>query len=102
MASDIPSNVLTLSDFFAAAERRSDCWAKLSVVGRAWAAAATRGQPTEALAAEAAQLMAEIEPLEEFWAYPGLRLMNLLREQLASGDAGPFARLVAEIGAGPS
>jgi arginine decarboxylase len=99
MASDIPSNVLTLSDFFAAAERRSDCWAKLSVVGRAWAAAATRGQPTEALAAEAAQLMAEIEPLEEFWAYPGLRLMNLLREQLASGDAGPFARLVAEIGA---
>ena len=57
-----PSSTLTLSDFFAASDRRSDCWAKLSVAARAWAAAAGRGQPTEALVAEVAASMSEIAP----------------------------------------
>ncbi|HXX11557.1 MAG TPA: decarboxylase [Burkholderiales bacterium] len=90
---------LNLSDLFAAAERRSDVWAKLSVVGRAWIAAAGRGQPSDALAAEAATLLGEVAPLEEFWAYPGLRLMHALREHLTSGDGSAFARLAGEINA---
>jgi arginine decarboxylase len=88
---------LNLSDLFAAAEWRSDVWAKLSVAGRAWAAAAARGQPSDALAAEAATLLGEVAPSEEFWAYPGLRLMQALREHLTSGDGSAFARLAGEI-----
>jgi arginine/lysine/ornithine decarboxylase len=90
---------LTLSDLFAATERRDDVWAKLTVVGRAWSAAASRGQSTEALAAQAATLMSEIAVLEEFWAYPGMRLMNALRERLAGGDGSAMARLAGEISA---
>jgi arginine decarboxylase len=99
MQADEPTRPLTLSDFFAAAEARGDCWAKLSVVGRAWGAAAERSQPTESLAVEAATLLGELAPLEEFWAYPGTRLMNTLRELHASGDAAAFARLAREINA---
>jgi arginine decarboxylase len=99
MPPDSPARTLTLADFFAAAERRGDCWAKLSVTTRAWAAATGRGQNTDALVAEAAGLLEEIAPLEEFWAYPGLRLMNALREQLAAGDGGAMARLAREINA---
>ena len=99
MPPDSPTKPLTLSDFFAAAERRSDCWAKLSVTVRAWAAAAGSGQQTDGLVAEAAALLDEIAPLEEFWAYPGLRLMNVLREQLAGGDGGAMAKLAREINA---
>ena len=99
MATENAPSPLTLSDFFAASDRRGDCWAKLSIEARAWAAAAGRGQPTEALAADAARLVSEIAPLEEFWAYPGLRLMNVLREHMAGGDAGAVARLAREINA---
>ncbi|MBX9961785.1 MAG: decarboxylase [Burkholderiales bacterium] len=93
------SNTLVLSDFFAASERRTDTWAKLDVAARAWAAAAQRGQPTEALAAEAVALVAELGPLEAFFAYPGLRLMELLRERMAAADAALVARLAREIAA---
>ncbi len=41
----------------------------------------------------------EITPLEAYWAYPGLRLMNVLRERLAAGDASGFARHAREINA---
>jgi arginine decarboxylase len=99
MPADAASRPLTLSDFFAAAESRGDCWAKVSVVGRAWAAAAARGQPTASLVTEVATLLGEVAPLEEFWAYPGTRLMNSLRELHASGDAAAFARLAREINA---
>src|SRR5262245_43683490 len=99
MPPDSAAKPLTLSDFFAASERRSDCWAKLSVTARAWAAAGGRGQATTALAAEASALLDEIAPLEEFWAYPGLRLMSALREQRAASDAGGVAKLAREINA---
>ena len=99
MPADSFSTALTLSDLFAAAERRGDVWAKLTVVTRAWAAAAERGQSIQTLAAEAATLVSEIAPLEDFWAYPGLRLMNVLREHLVSGDGSAIARLAGEINA---
>jgi len=99
MPADNPTVTLKLSDFFAATERRGDVWAELSVLGRAWAAAVGRGQPVEAFASEAATLMSDLAPLEEFWAYPGIQLMNTLREHLARGDASAAARLASEINA---
>ena len=90
MATENAPSPLTLSDFFAASDRRGDCWAKLSIEARVLGGCGrSAGQPTEALAAEAAPLVSEIVPLEEFWAYPGLRLMNVLREHVAGGDAVP-------------
>lgn len=93
------SSSLVLSDFFAASERRSDTWAKLDVAARAWADAAQRGQPTDALAAEASTHVNDLGPLEAFYAYPGLRLMELLREHVAAADAALVARLARGISA---
>jgi arginine decarboxylase len=90
---------LTLSDLFAASARRSDCWAKLTVAAQAWAAAAARGQATDGPANEATAAINEITPLEDFFAYPGLRLMNALREHLAAGDADAIARLAGTVNA---
>lgn len=99
MSESSATSSLVLSDFFAASERRGDGWAKLDVTARAWAAAALRGQPTASLAAEAASLLEALGALEAFFAYPGLRLMALLRERIAAGDAGVAARLAREIAA---
>ena len=97
MPSDTSASPLTLSDFFAASEQRGNGWARLGVVARAWAAAAERGQSTDALVAEATGLLNDLAPLEEFWAYPGVRLMGVLRERLSDRDAAAFARLALEI-----
>ena len=90
---------LTLSDFLSASAARADRWAQLSVCARAWAAAAARGQPGEALKADAAAVLDALGPLEDLWAYPGVRLMSVLRERRAGDDAAGFARLAQEINA---
>jgi arginine decarboxylase len=91
------SGALTLGDLFAAGARRSDCWAQLTVAAQAWTAAARRGQAFETYAAETRAASHAIGPLEDFWAYPGLRLMTALREHLAAGDAASVARLATMI-----
>jgi len=90
---------LTLSDLFAAVEHRSDCWAQLSVVSRAWAAAASRGQPIEELKAETLALLEQLMPMEAFWAYPGPHQLRALREHIAAEDAASVGRLVRELNA---
>ncbi len=102
MPADPTTRALTLSDFFAAAQERSDCWAQLSIVARAWAAAASRQQPVDALKAEAVAMLDRIEPFEEFWAYPGRRQMRAFRELLAADDAHALARLARELSAAMS
>lgn len=97
MATTKTTTPLTLADFFSASAAREDRWAQLSVCARAWAAAAGRGQATAELPAEAAAILDELAPLEELWAYPGARLLGLLRERLAAGDARGFAREAREI-----
>jgi len=93
------SALLSLADLFTAGARRSDGWAKLAMAARAWAADGHRGQAVETLAAEATAALHAIAPLEDFFAYPGLRLMNLLREHVAAGDAAAVARLASTINA---
>jgi arginine decarboxylase len=99
MPVEASSRPLTLSDFFAAAYERSDCWAQMSIAARAWAAAQSRGQPTDALRDEAAGMLDRLAPLEEFWAYPGRRQMHVLHERLAADDAPGVARLARELSA---
>ena len=88
---------LTLAHFFSAAQMRADRWSQLNITATAWASAAQRGQPGDAFAAKASGLMGELGPLEEFWAYPGLRLMTALSERIATGNASALARLTREI-----
>ena len=88
---------MELKKFFSAAEARTDRWCKMNMLGRAWAAAMTQGQPADKLLAQAAQLLGEISPLESYWAYPGPRLMATGRDSIDEANAGVFARLVQKI-----
>jgi arginine decarboxylase len=78
---------------------RQDRWAQLAIIARAWAAAAARNDDVARLTADAGVALAALEPLEEFIAFPGARLMRTLHESLAAGDARGLARQAQRINA---
>ncbi|GMW05215.1 MAG: amino acid decarboxylase [Nevskiales bacterium] len=82
---------------FSIADARQDRWAQLAIVGRAWEAAAGRGENTDRLRGDAARLLAELSPLEDFFAFPGLRLRRALHEAVEGADAGLFARMTQRV-----
>ncbi len=90
--------LIALRESFSVPDTRHDRWAQLAIVARAWAAAAHRDD-AEHLATDAAAALAELAPLEDFSAFPGLRLMRVLREVLAGRDATAFAHHVQRIDA---
>ena len=88
---------MPLKQGFSIPDVRHDLWAQLAVVASAWAAASGRGENSAKFVAEARAALAELAPLEEFSAFPGLRLMRLLGESLAEGDATGFAHQARRI-----
>jgi arginine decarboxylase len=88
---------MDLTDFFSAAEARTDRWRQLGAIARAWESAVATAQPDEAFHAEAGRLFAELSPLESYWAYPGPRLSAAVAEAIEARNAGIFARLVQKI-----
>ncbi len=89
--------MMDLKDFFSAAEARTDRWSEMNTLGRMWEAAVAQRQPAEKIHARAAQLLGEVNPMENYWAYPGSRLMATIRESIDEANAGVFARLVQKI-----
>jgi arginine decarboxylase len=88
---------MNLANFFSAAEARTDRWRQMNAAGRAWEAAIAKGQDEEKFHAEAVQIYADIKPLEDYWAYPGPRLMATIGEVIEEHNAGAFARIVQKI-----
>ena len=85
-----------LDHFFSSSAARLDRWRDLNAKAQAWAADARGGKPGGARAAVEAAL-AEVRPLEDFFAFPGQRLMKTLAERIASDDALGTGRLVRRI-----
>ncbi len=96
---ETPPPPMELKDFFSAAEARTDRWRQLAAVGRSWEASVARGQSDERDCVEAGRLLSELAALEDYWAYPGSRLMATVGEALKERNAGLFARLVQKISA---
>ena len=69
--------------FFSSSAARLDRWRELNAKAQAWAADARSGKPGGGRAAVEAAL-AEVRALEDFFAYPGLRLMKALAERIAA------------------
>jgi arginine decarboxylase len=95
-----PVGMTDLRGFFSAAEARIDRWRELSAVGRAWEAAVAQGQSGDAGDADhapAARLLAEIRPLEAYWAYPGPRLVEAVDDALQERNAAVIARLALKL-----
>ncbi|MDQ1303764.1 MAG: hypothetical protein QG595_1747, partial [Pseudomonadota bacterium] len=93
------TTTMPLRQGFSIPDLRHDHWAQVAIIARAWAAAAARRDNTERFAADAHAALAEVEPLEAFSAFPGLRLMRVLRESLQEGDAQVFAHQAQRINA---
>jgi arginine decarboxylase len=91
------SNAETLADGFSIPDQRADHWAQAAVVGRAWTAAALRADDTAHLVEAARNALADVLPLEDFFAFPGPRLVRTLQQRLAEGDAAGFAALAQRI-----
>lgn len=88
---------MPLKHGFSIPDVRHDRWAQLAIVARAWAAAAARKENAERFVADARAALADLAPLDEFSAFPGLRLMRVLIETLKEGDAQAFAHQAQRI-----
>jgi arginine decarboxylase len=85
-----------LDNFFMTSALRLDRWRELNASAQTWAAEARNGDVRSGRAAVEADL-AEVRPLEDFFAYPGPRLMKKLAESIASDDALAVGRLVRRM-----
>ncbi|HUL56143.1 MAG TPA: hypothetical protein VLT60_04050 [Usitatibacter sp.] len=83
-----------LTSYFSAAQGRVDRWRALHRLARMLAAGTA---DFESVRVRAAEDLASLAPIEEFCAYPGPRLMAMLRERLQTSDWAGFARLSQRI-----
>jgi len=90
------SSTTHLDHFFSASAARLDRWRELNAKAQAWAADALGGKPHQGRAAVEAALV-ELYALEDFFAYPGPRLMKVLAERINSDDAASVGQLVRRI-----
>ena len=75
-----------LDNFFMTSAMRLDRWRELNASAQTWAAESRSGKPHSGRA-EVEAALKEVRPLEDFFAYPGPRLMKTLAERIASDDA---------------
>ncbi len=90
------SNFTKVDNFFSSSAARFDRWRELNAKAQTWAAGARSGNARAGRATVEAAL-AEVRPLEDFFAYPGARLMKTLVERIAADDALGTARLVRRV-----
>jgi arginine decarboxylase len=85
-------------NFFMASAARLDRWRELNALAQTWAAEARSGKSRAGRAA-VEEALTELRPIEDFFAYPGPRLLSALSERIASEDALGVARLVRRLSA---
>jgi len=86
-----------LDQFFTVAEARHDRWRNLLSAARAWNAAKQQNSATEGKRDNVATSFAELRQWEDFFAYPGGRLMKILAERIAADDALSVARMLRRM-----
>jgi arginine decarboxylase len=86
----------SVDNFFSSSAARLDRWRELNAKAQTWAAGARGGNPRGGRAAVEVAL-ADVRALEDFFAYPGARLLKSLAERIASDDALAVARLVRRV-----
>ena len=92
-ATDKPDE-LSLADFFSANDARRDRWSQLAACADAYGGG--RGS-SDKLLAQIGALLDEMEPLEQYWAYPGAGHMRTLRSLYSGRDAQGLANAVDRI-----
>ena len=85
-----------MDHFFSSSAARLDRWRELNAKAQTWAAEARSGKRGGGRAATEAAL-AEVRALEDFFAFPGVRLMKSLAERISGDDALGVGRLARRI-----
>ena len=75
---------------------RLDRWRDLNAKAQAWAAE-VRCARTGAGAGPVQEALADLRPMESYFAYPGVRLLHALDERIADGDGMGAARLILRM-----
>jgi len=86
----------SLDHLFSSSAARLDRWRELNAVTQEWAADARSGNLARGRAQVEAAL-AEVRPLEDFFAYPGHQLLKVLDERISQDDAMGVGRLIRRI-----
>src|SRR5882724_8198443 len=79
-----------IDQFFSGPGARADDWRTLVEEAKAWSAGSGDRARFE-------KLLSEVAIMEEFHAYPGSRLMAVLRERMAASDATGVLALAMRI-----
>ncbi len=77
--------------FFSAPSLRPDKWVEVLAAARAWQSGKTSAVD------RVTELLSDLAPLEAFYAYPGLALLERLRAKLIEGDMKGFYFLAQRI-----
>lgn len=89
-----------VDQFFTVAEARHDRWRNLLREARSWESASKQDDSEgESKRSGVAAAFAELRQWEDFFAYPGPALLDIIEETIAQGDAGNTSRLVRAISA---
>jgi arginine decarboxylase len=87
-----------VDQFFMAEEARFDRWRTLLHASRLWNRSLAQQEPNKAQhQATVTNGFQELRQWEDFFAYPGQKLVALLEERISSGDATGAARLIQSI-----
>lgn len=84
-----------VAGYFSIAQDRADRWGAINRTAKRLAAGA--GKRGDELRGGIAAELAVLEPIEEFCAYPGARLMSVVRERYASADWTGLRRMTQRI-----
>jgi len=90
------NGITNVDNIFASSSARFDRWRELNAKAQTWSAGARAGNARAGRAAVEVAL-ASVRPLEDFFAYPGLRLMKTLTDRIGADDALGVARLVRRV-----
>ena len=70
---------------------RADSWYRLDEAAEMLARLSAAGRPSEGQRRACEELLADLGPLEHYWAYPGGAQFEKLNRLFALGDFGKFA-----------
>jgi arginine decarboxylase len=85
-----------VDQLFSSVEARLDQWREFNAACRSWCSK-TDQSDRDPSRQRAQSLLDDLRPFEDYQAYPGQRLLNVLAERVASGDAQGAMRIAQRI-----
>lgn len=76
---------------------RRDGWSNLEEASSRLTDSGSENGRASARLEKVRELLAQLEPMEHYWGFPGQRRFQEVQRLLASGDHGRFARLVSDL-----